>query len=278
LYKAISSVISQSYQNFEIIIIDNNSTDNSKEVVDNFNNPKIKLYFINNEGIISKSRNLGISKSNGEWCCFLDADDFWFRNKLFEIKKNIELNKNIDVICSNEIFLYTDTKKFKKKIYKKKNNKLNFFSSLLLMGNQISTSATCVKKEKLKEKDVSFSEDQSIKTCEDYDLWMQLAYKKANFLFINKYLGIWRIHNRSTSKEYSDHNKSNLNVTLKHLKNSRYAKSTKIYLKKYLFFKYYLLSLRQAVYEKKFLRMLGLLILIVFNLRYFFTLVKIKNK
>ena len=70
LRKAILSVLKQSYKNFEIIVIDNNSTDHSKEVVNSFHNPKIRLFDINNNGIISKSRNLGISKSKGEWICF----------------------------------------------------------------------------------------------------------------------------------------------------------------------------------------------------------------
>ena len=278
LHRAISSVVKQTYQNFEIIIIDNNSSDSSKEVVNSFNNSKIKLYSINNYGIISKSRNLGILKSNGSWCCFLDADDYWFKNKLLEIKKNIENDKFVDVICNNEIYFYNDHKKFIKKIYKKKNNKLNMFNSLLLMGNQLSTSATCVKKKILKEKKIFFSEDRAINTSEDYDFWMQLAYKKANFKFINKYLGIWRIHKKSTSNKYDGHINSNLNVKLKHLENSKYNKKLKINLKKYLFFRHYIVSLKNNLNKKNFFEILKLLINIILNFKYILTFIKIKNK
>ena len=111
LRKAILSVLKQSYKNFEIIVIDNNSTDHSKEVVNSFHNPKIRLFDINNNGIISKSRNLGISKSKGEWICFLDADDYWFKNKLLIIKNKIENNNNVDVICNGEIYFFYKSKK-----------------------------------------------------------------------------------------------------------------------------------------------------------------------
>ena len=77
---------------------------------------------------------------------FLDADDYWFKNKLLIIKNKIENNNNVDVICNGEIYFFYKSKKFKKKFYKKRNYKLSLFNSLLLTGNQLSTSATSVKK------------------------------------------------------------------------------------------------------------------------------------
>ncbi len=278
LKKAINSVLKQSYQNFEIIVIDNNSSDNSKEVVESFQNNKIKLFSIDNHGIISKSRNFGILNSNGEWICFLDADDYWFKNKLLEIKNFVDNKLSVDVICNGEIYFFYHSKKFKKKIYKKKNKKLSIFNSLLLAGNQLSTSATSVRKKFINDNKIYFSEDRSIITSEDYDYWLRLAHKKANFKFIDKYLGIWFLHENSTSNQFNDHNKAHLNVSLNHLKDSRFDKSLKKFLKKYLFFKYYITSLKHNFINKNYLKAFKYLIKILVNFCFIFSLFKIKKK
>ena len=72
LRKAVNSVLTQTYENFEIIIIDNYSDDNTQEIVEGFKNNKIVYQKIHNEGIIGKSRNLGIKISKGKWVAFLD--------------------------------------------------------------------------------------------------------------------------------------------------------------------------------------------------------------
>ena len=278
LKKAISSVLKQSFDNFEIIVIDNNSSDNSKKIVNSFQSSKIRLFNINNQGIISKSRNFGILKSNSEWICFLDADDYWFKNKLLETKKIIEENKFIDVICNGEIYFFYDFKKFKKKIYKKKNKNLNMFHSLLLYGNQLSTSATSVKKKFIRDNEIFFSEDQSIKTSEDYDYWLQLAYKKANFKFIKKCLGVWLIHEKSTSNQFNNHNRAYLNVSLNNIEKSRFNIKLKKFLKKYLYFKYYLISFKQNFSHRNYFKSFKFLTKILLNFYFIFTFFKIKKK
>ena len=87
LRKSIKSVLNQNYKNFEIIVIDNFSKDNTKKLIKNFKNKKIKFFQIKNGGVIGKSRNLGIKKSKGNWIAFLDADDMWFKNRLSVLKK-----------------------------------------------------------------------------------------------------------------------------------------------------------------------------------------------
>ena len=74
---AIKSVTKQRYKNFEIIIVDNFSSDGTDKYVKSLKNKKIKFYKIKNHGVIGKSRNIGIKKSKGEWVAFLDADDEW---------------------------------------------------------------------------------------------------------------------------------------------------------------------------------------------------------
>ena len=109
LIHSVKSVLKQNYKNFEIIIVDNYSNDNTKRIIKNFKNNKIKFFQINNKGVIGKSRNFGIKKSKGDWIAFLDADDDWFSNKLKIIKKEIE-KYNFDYISNSEVVKSTNSK------------------------------------------------------------------------------------------------------------------------------------------------------------------------
>ena len=84
LSRALDSVVNQNFNNFEIIVIDNFSSDNTKKIVKSFKK-KIIYKRIENKGIIAKSRNVGIQISKGKWLAFLDSDDLWSKNKLQEI-------------------------------------------------------------------------------------------------------------------------------------------------------------------------------------------------
>ena len=79
LGKALESVIYQTYRNWEVIVIDNKSTDGTRQVIENYKDPRIQYFKISNDGIIAKSRNLGINVAKGEWIAFLDSDDWWTR-------------------------------------------------------------------------------------------------------------------------------------------------------------------------------------------------------
>ena len=102
LKDAIESVIKQDYSSWELIIIDNYSTDHTDQVISLFKDDRIKNFKINNDGIIAKSRNKGIQESNGDWIAFLDSDDIWYFNKLSTIITYLDRNKKIDIVCSNE--------------------------------------------------------------------------------------------------------------------------------------------------------------------------------
>ena len=79
---AINSVLNQDYLNWELIIIDNFSTDNTQTLVEKFNDQRIKYVKYKNNGIIAKARNYGIKLSNGNYLAFLDSDDWWYPKKL----------------------------------------------------------------------------------------------------------------------------------------------------------------------------------------------------
>lgn len=82
LREAIDSVIAQTYENWELVFWDNQSTDSTREIVENYHNPKIHYYYASEHTPLGEARNLAVEKANGEYINFLDADDVWMPEKL----------------------------------------------------------------------------------------------------------------------------------------------------------------------------------------------------
>ena len=96
LNRALQSVFDQTYNNWEIIVIDNHSTDETSKVVAKFFGPSTTYLKINNSGIIAKSRNMGIKAAKGEWIAFLDSDDWWAPEKLQVFHNHV--SEKVDLI------------------------------------------------------------------------------------------------------------------------------------------------------------------------------------
>jgi glycosyltransferase involved in cell wall biosynthesis len=196
----INSVLKQTYSNWELIIIDDCSTDNSFSIVRNKYNDSDKIRIIkldNNSGGPAKPRNIGIRNSNGEFIAFLDQDDIWDTNKLSQILNYLTCDNKIDVVCHDE----------RLRIMGKSTNVIlhhgpydkNFYKEMLISGNRLSTSATCVRTSFLINNNIYFNESSDYVIVEDYDLWLRLASQGAVFKFINQPLGEYAIQNKSIS-------------------------------------------------------------------------------
>jgi glycosyltransferase involved in cell wall biosynthesis len=185
--KAIQSLIMQTYENWELIIIDNNKDNSSSEIVKSFKLNNIKIFKIKNNGCIAKSRNLGIKKSKGDWVAFLDSDDYWSHQKLELSIKYANLLK-ADLIY-HSLYSYNNSTN-KKKVLEDKNINIKkpILNSLLKNGNLIANSSVLVKKKILEQIDL-ISEDNSIITWEDFDTWLRIAKVTDKFVQVPKTLG-----------------------------------------------------------------------------------------
>ena len=197
--RAINSVRNQKYRKWELIIVDNNSDYSVKRFLDKIRDNRIKYYRISNNGIIGKSRNLGIKNSKNEWICFLDSDDYWFSNKLDETLKIIQ-KKKYDFIHHNMYVDKDSLKIFKSKLYDYniKNQKIKF-EDLILNGNNIIQSTVVVKKKILK-KVKFFSNKKELVAWEDFDLWLKIAKITNKFYLIDKCLGGYYVSKNKNEK------------------------------------------------------------------------------
>ncbi len=193
--RAIKSVLSQTYKNFELIIIDNYSKDNTEEIVESFNDSRIIYEKFSNEGVISKSRNKGISLSNGEYIAFLDSDDWWQKDKLFlcldALDDSVEIiYHKMKVIRHSNYFNLSSVGRAPK--FKSLNH------SLLRQGNIIPNSSVVISRSAFK--NIGYlSEDIKKVTWEDFDYWIKLTSITNKFKFINRPLGYYWIGNENNT-------------------------------------------------------------------------------
>lgn len=185
LTRSISSVLNQSYNDLELIIVDDGSTDETKEVVESFKDSRLSFYHKSNGGV-SSARNLGVSKAQGEYIAFLDSDDEW---QLDKISTQVSYLKNTGKVLVHTAEKWLrDGKVVKQKKHHQKNGGDMFIRSL--QGCVISPSSVLMKKS-LYEKVGGMREDFVV--CEDYDFWLKVtSLHDIGFLeeeFVNKYAG-----------------------------------------------------------------------------------------
>ena len=212
LERAVQSVIRQSYKNWELIVVDNNSSDGTLKYLKSIKNNNISILSINNDGNIARSRNLGIKNASGDFIAFLDSDDFWEKDKLLSSISFFNKNHEYVGVCHSEYWLSDDIKNVKN--YGPESNYK--FDKLLTRGNCISLSAVILQKKCLK--DVGyFSEDVDIITAEDYDLWLKISKLGKKIGFLTDILGNFQLHSTSESSNIIRNTKAVSKVLNKHI-------------------------------------------------------------
>ena len=144
LKRALESVFSQTYQDFEIIVVDNSSHDETQNFLLNIDDSRIQIIIVQNNGVIAHSRNKGIENAKGKWIAFLDADDAWKPQKLSIVTESIGKNTDTILFCHDEWLVYKG----------KMQNRLKYgpsssdvYERLLFKGNFLSTSAVILLKD-----------------------------------------------------------------------------------------------------------------------------------
>ncbi len=225
--ETIQSVLDQTYNDLELIIVDDCSNDNSVDVIKSFNDERIKL-FINKKNLgLAQTVKRGVECATGEWIVFLESDDLItpdnIEKKVQIIKKYSDLN-----LIFNDCEFFGDENKIKdfsialkktRVLLKNKNYPQNMFYNFYLSNKIFTFSSVMAKREDL----LKISYNPPIDSLLDWWLWVQLAYI-GNFYYIPEKLTKWRLHKNSYIE-------SSNNISLNKIHNKMYYKMFKKYKK-----------------------------------------------
>lgn len=200
LDEAINSVLKQTYKNWELVFWDNQSTDNSKQIINKIKDPRINYFLSNIHTTQYEARNNGLEKCTGDFIAFLDVDDYWHPTKLEEQIKLFS-NSEIGFSCTNS-FKINERIKVKKKLGFKKIYSGNVLEQLL-KKDFIVMSSLVIRKSILKKLSKNF--DAKYEIVGDYDLVLRLS-TITKLAGIQTPLVYYRLHeNNLTFKKNSLH-------------------------------------------------------------------------
>lgn len=200
IFETIYSVLNQTYKNFELIIINDFSKDNSENIIKSFTDNRI-IYIKNNKNLnIVKSRNIWIKKSNWEYLCFLDHDDLLVNTKLERQINFLEINNEYWIVWCNVININENNDIIWKVILPENNN---IIKSRMLRSPQFYCWAVLIRKKIL---DKIWLLNEKFIRADDYDLWLRIwiISKMHN---LQDYLFKYRNHlNNTTNSNIIDMN------------------------------------------------------------------------
>lgn len=178
----LESVLSQTFEDFEVIIVDDGSQDNTENIMAKFNDTRIRYIRQDHYGV-SLARNIGLNHSRGKFICFLDSDDRFRKEKLSVTYEYIKRYSQYKIFHSEEMW-YRNGSYLPQKQYHQKPSGYVFSQAVKLCCISISTAAI----EKTVFKDIGYF-DPDLPACEDYDFWLKATCKYPVFL-IEKHLTI----------------------------------------------------------------------------------------
>ncbi len=177
LKRAMRSVLAQTYTNFEIIVIDDGSSDGTREYLLSLNNPRIKPIFLMANKGANAARNTGIKEAGGKYIAFLDDDDEWLPDKLEKQVNILEHNSDVGIVYSAA---YISLKKENIEYNTIPKAKGRIFDDLLVSNVVGSTSTVILRSELLS---VYGAFDERIPSMQDYELWIRLSkHTKVDFV------------------------------------------------------------------------------------------------
>lgn len=191
LIRCLDSLVKQTYREFEVLVCDDGSTDDTREVVSRYaDRLSLRYHWAENFGGPARPRNIGIGLSHGKYTAFLDSDDWWLPAKLAE--SVARLDEGVDIVYHDLYLAWSHNQRF---YWLKRGARAlaaPVFEDLITNGNAICNSSVVVRREIL-DKIGGFSEERALIAWEDYDAWLRVAKVTDRFSRIDKSLGYcWR--------------------------------------------------------------------------------------
>lgn len=191
---AIRSVLNQTYQDFEIIVVDDASKDNTEEVISSFNDKRIKyIHHQTNKGEAG-ARNTGVTNSKGQFIGFLDDDDEWLPSKL---QKQVELLERSPLIIGGVYTTFVMINRADKRVVAQITaRKRGAIFNDMLIKNRVGTPSTVLLRRECFDKVGLF--DEGISFGPDYDMWLRIS-REFDFEYINEPLVKYYVHDNRLS-------------------------------------------------------------------------------
>lgn len=191
--QTVESVLNQTYSNFEVIIVDDGSTDDGAEIVKALmlKDSRVKYFYQSNNGV-SAARNNGIEHSNGEYLAFLDSDDLWLPNKL-EKQMNRIIATGMDACYCGYQYFCEDSKG---KTFPKRYFEGKILLEVIKEKVSVWTSTVVVKKSIVIDNSITFR--SGLNWAEDMDFFYRLLYK-CEFCCVREILALYRQRPNSLS-------------------------------------------------------------------------------
>ena len=199
--ETIQSVLAQTFKDFEILVIDNGSSDDTSQVIKKINDPRVHYYWQEPTGGPAHPRNRGLRMSKGKWVCFLDSDDLWVPDKLESQLLLCEKRPDLKWVYAKTAWFDHETGK-EMDVY----NNFEYYEGdicdKLIMNNFIASPTPLIKRSVFDEVG-EFNEKNTFFAREDWELWLRIA-SKYPIGFVPKVLSKYRIHPGaiSSNKEF----------------------------------------------------------------------------
>ena len=192
LVEAIDSALGQTYSDFEVIVVDDGSTDETSQVAHSFTDPRVHYIYQENRGL-SAARNTGVCNSTGEYLTFLDSDDRFLPIKLELLVGALETRPEVGLVAGQAIPIDEQGRPAGKIIDKP----IPEEPYKLLLGNPLHVGSVMLRRN-WQEKVGLF--DESLRSYEDWDMWLRLARAGCKMAWVPKPVSLYRFHSAQMTR------------------------------------------------------------------------------
>ncbi len=191
--EAIQSVLGQTYPDFELIVVDDGSTDETPRILESFHDPRLRVFRQPNKGL-SEARNYGLRESSAPLVTFLDSDDYFYPDKLAVLSDYLQEHPEIGLVSGGTQYIDQKGQPLRQEVNSPGILDLHKF----LISNPICVSAILMRR-------IWFDRvgmfDVNLRACEDWDLWIRLAYAGCRFAWVEQPVVAYRYHGGQMTRE-----------------------------------------------------------------------------